>query len=358
MAIRILVSPLDWGLGHATRSIPVIQHLIHKGIEVVFAASGHSLKLLKEEFPQLEFAEIKGYNVRYSSFLPASVAVALQVPKINRAIAREHKELQQIVENKKIDAVISDSRFGMWSDKVPSVIITHQVNIHSPYLRKMVNKKNMGHLKKFNAVWVPDYEEGDNLSGALSHPAAEGIAVKYIGILSRFEARLERKEMQYDLLVLLSGPEPQRTILEKKIVRQIKEIGNLKALVVRGLPGTKSLPAENNIEFVTHLDKNELFNKILVSKAILARPGYTTLMDLAAVGGKRAIFIPTPGQTEQEYLGMYMDAEGFAVNMRQKSFSLKNAWRQVFATKGFNSALYKPMYKQAIDEWLEKELKK
>jgi hypothetical protein len=353
VALRILVSPLDWGLGHTTRCIPIIQHLVNKGAEVVVAASGASLTLLREEFPQLEFVEIKGYRVRYSSLFPASVAVALQVPKINRAIAREHKELESIISTKKIGAVISDNRFGMWSDKVPCVIMTHQINIASPYLKGFVNKTNVEFLKKFNAIWVPDYEEGDNLSGSLSHPYPESMNVKYIGIISRFDAHVERKEMQYDLLVLLSGPEPQRTILEKKVVKRVREIGNMKALVVRGLPNGKTLPGEKYIEYVNHLNKDALKEKILASKAILSRPGYTTLMDLAAIGGKRAIFIPTPGQTEQEYLGMYMDSEGCAVSYPQKGFSLKEAWRRVFATKGFNNALYKSVYKDTIDTWLD-----
>ena len=355
MALRILISPLDWGLGHTTRCIPIIQHLINRGVEVVVAASGSSLTLLKEEFPNVEFIEIKGYRVRYSSLLPVPLAVALQVPKINRAIAREHKELQHIIENKKIDAVISDNRFGLWSDKVPCVIITHQINVKSPYLKGFINNTNIELLKKFKVIWVPDCKEGDNLSGTLSHPHPEDMNVKYMGILSRFEPNAVQKEMQYDLLVLLSGPEPQRSMFEKKAIKQIKEIGNLKALIVRGIPGGKSITAEKNIEFVTHLNKNEMLEKILVSKAILSRPGYTTLMDLARIGGKRAIFVPTPGQTEQEYLGMYMDSEGFAVNMLQNRFSLRDAWRRVFATKGFNNALYKPVYKEVVDEWLNRE---
>lgn len=353
MALRILVSPLDWGLGHTTRCIPIIQHLLDRNVEVVVATSGASLMLLKEEFPQMEYIELKGYRVRYSSFLPVSMAVALQVPKINRAIAREHRELQTIIESKKIDAVISDNRFGLWSDKVPCVFITHQLNIHSPFAKVLLTEKNLGYIKNFTTCWIPDYEEGDNLSGTLSHPIPEGINAQYIGVISRFEAQKEREQMQYDLLVLLSGPESQRTVLEKKIVKQIRAIGNIKAFVVRGLPGGKTLPDEKNIEYVNHLAKDTLLKKIGVSKAILSRPGYTTLMDLAAIGGKRTIFIPTPGQTEQEYLGMYMDSEEIAVSYLQKNFSLREGWRKVFQAKGFNSALYKPIYKEAIDKWLE-----
>lgn len=319
---------------------------------MVVASDGAPLELLKQEFPQLEYVELKGYNVKYSSVMPASAAVAMQVPKINRAIAREHKELENIISSKNINAVISDNRYGLYSDKVPCVIITHQLNIQSPFFKGKLKAKTISHLQKFSTCWIPDYEDGDVLAGALSHPIPEGVSAKYIGLLSRFPAAIERKQMQYDLLVLLSGPEPQRTILEKKVMRQVMEIGNIKAMIVRGLPGGSTLQPDKNIEMVAHLNTNELLEKILCSKAILARPGYSTIMDLAAIGGKRAIFVPTPGQTEQEYLAIYMEAEGIAVAAQQKHFSLKDAWRKVFQSKGFNSALYKSMYTEAIDEWL------
>ncbi|HXB12299.1 MAG TPA: glycosyltransferase [Bacteroidia bacterium] len=353
MALRILVSPLDWGLGHATRCIPIIKHLLDSNIEVVLAADGYGLVILREEFPSLDFVELKGYRVWYSSFLPAGAAIALQVPKINRAIAREHRELESIISTKNINAVISDNRYGLYTDKVPCIIITHQLNIQSPFAKGSLRAKVMSHVQKFNACWIPDYEEGDDLSGSLSHPLPNGLNAHYMGILSRFESRADRKEMKYDLLVLLSGPEPQRTILEKKVIKQVKEIGNLRVLVVQGKPGATAVNVNDRIQVVPYLNKNELLENIVSSKAILARPGYTTLMDLAVIGGKRAIFIPTPGQTEQEYLAMYLESEEIAVSFSQSKFSLKEAWRKVFATKGFNNALYKPVYKHVIDEWVK-----
>ena len=354
MSKRILVSPLDWGLGHATRCIPIIKHLLDKGLEVIIACDGLPLALLKEEFPNLEYVEIKGYHVKYSSLLPASAAVALQIPKIKKAIAREHKQLEQIIKDKKIDAVISDNRYGLWTDKVPCIIITHQLNIQAPLAKDKLRAMALEYIKKFSTCWIPDYKDGDTLSAVLSHPIPDGVNATYLGLLSRFEPNTQRKEMQRDLLVLLSGPEPQRTILEKKAINQVKEIGNLKALIVRGIPDGKKIDGGENIEVVSHLNKEELLEKILTSKAILARPGYSTLMDLAAIGGKRAILIPTPGQTEQEYLAMYMESENIATISLQKNFSLREAWRKVFQTKGFNSALYRPIYKEAIDEWLAK----
>jgi uncharacterized protein (TIGR00661 family) len=351
--LRILISPLDWGLGHATRCVPVIRHLQSMGIEVVVAADGSPLKLLQEHFPGIESVMLKGYHVSYSYFLSASVKVFLQIPKIMSAIKREHKELQRIIKEKKIDAVISDNRYGLYSDLVPTVFITHQANIQAAFGSKYFSDKVIGFVKKFNECWIPDNEGEDNLSGNLSHPLPEGLNAKYIGPLSRFVAANGTKEMKYDLLVLLSGPEPQRTILEKKVIKQLATLPYVKTLIVQGLPGNKDVvsPAEN-IDVVPHLNDVSLFEKIMTSKTILSRPGYSTLMDLAVIGGKRALFIPTPGQTEQEYLAMRLEAYNIAVWFKQKNFSLKDALSKVFSSKGFNNNLYPAIYYKAIDNWI------
>ncbi len=351
--LRILVSPLDWGLGHATRCIPIITHLLDRDCEVMIAADGYPLALLREEFPGLEFIQLKGYGVRYSRLLPASLATALQIPIINMAVSREHKELEALRVAKKIDAVISDNRYGLWNSNIPCIIITHQLNVQSSFMSDSIRRKVRGHLEKFNECWIPDYEEGSDLSGALSHPAPGGIKTRYIGLLSRFEPADSPKAMERDLLVLLSGPEPQRSVLEMKVIKQINELGNIRASVIQGKPGGKSLKLNDRVELIAHLPAKELFEKIVSSKAILARPGYSTIMDLAAVGGKGAIFVATPGQTEQEYLAMYMESEGIGVMCRQRHFSLREAWVKVFQSKGFNSASYKRNYKQALNEWLQ-----
>jgi len=353
--VRILVSPLDWGLGHATRCVPLIRHLQSKGVEVVIAADGAPLKVLQEQFPGIETVFLKGYNVKYSRFFSASFKVALQVPKIMSAIKREHKELEKIIKEKKIDAVISDNRYGLYTDLVPTVFITHQANIQAAVGSAYFSNKVVGFVKKFNECWIPDNEGEDNISGNLSHPLPEGLQAKYIGPLSRFKPIEGNREMKYDLLALLSGPEPQRTVLEKKIIQQLKALPYVKALIVQGLPGNKEVqsPAEN-IDMVPHLNDTSFIEKIATSKAILSRPGYSTLMDMAIIGGKRALFIPTPGQTEQEYLAMRMEAWNIAVWFKQSSLNLKDALAKVFSSSGFNNNLYPVIFEKTMDEWLIK----
>ncbi len=352
--MRVLVSPLDWGLGHATRCIPIIKHLREKNIEVVIGSDGAQQKLLLEQFPGIEHVTIKGYNVKYSYFLPASMKVLLQIPKLFSAIKREHKELQKIIAEKKIDAVISDNRYGLYSDLVPCVLITHQLNIQASAGSRRFSDKVMEFVTKFNACWIPDNEGEDNLSGNLSHPLPEGIAATYIGPLSRFSAANGAKDMKYDLLVLLSGPEPQRKILEKNVINQLGNLPYIKALIVQGLPGNKGVESPHtNVDVVPHLNDTSLYEKILCSKAIISRPGYSTIMDLATIGGKRALFIPTPGQTEQEYLAMRFEALEIAMWVQQKKFILKDSLTKVFSSKGFNNNLYPEVFQKTVDEWIE-----
>ena len=352
--MRILVSPLDWGLGHATRCIPIIKYLREKGVDVVIAADGMQLKLLLEQFPGIEHVVLKEYNVKYSRFLPASMKVVLQVPKLLSAIKKENKELQNIIKSKNIDAVISDNRYGLYSDSVPCVLITHQLNIQASAGSRRFSDKVMEFVKKFNICWIPDNAGEDNLSGNLSHPLPEGIKANYIGPLSRFSTASGSRDMKYDLLILLSGPEPQRKILEKKVLKQLGQLSYIKALIVQGLPGNTEISSPySNVDVVPHLNNISLMEKIMCSKSIVCRPGYSTIMDLATIGGKRALFIPTPGQTEQEYLAMRFEALEIAVWVQQKKFVLKDSLTKVFSSKGFNNNLYPQVFEKSIDEWLD-----
>jgi predicted glycosyltransferase len=123
------------------------------------------------------------------------------------------------------------------------------------------------------------------------------------------------------LLVILSGPEPQRTILENKIIKDIAHYpGN--ATVLRGLPGNATLvPSTNQIKFYNHLSAEELYKEMKKTGYVIARSGYSTIMDIAGVH-KKSILIPTPGQTEQEYLAKYLQKKKFAFCINQDSFSL------------------------------------
>ncbi|MBL7738313.1 MAG: glycosyl transferase family 28 [Chitinophagaceae bacterium] len=328
---RILVAPLDWGLGHATRCIPVIYELLKHKCEVWLAAEGAQEVLLKQEFPELRFLHLPGYRVKYSRSRSAMIwSMITQTSRIVKAVRMENEWLKKTLSEYVFDAVISDNRYGLHHSSVPCIFMTHQLTIKSPlgkWSERLLQKENYQYINRFTECWIPDLPGTDNLAGVLSHPSKmPDIPARYIGLLSRFENK-EIHEINGHILVVLSGPEPQRSILEEKIIKEIAHYGGT-ATIVRGLPAFANIiPSTNHIRFYNHLPTEEL--NIEMSKAgyVISRSGYSTVMDLIKLQ-KKSILIPTPGQTEQEYLGKYLVQKKMAVCIDQKDFSLNTAIRQ------------------------------
>ncbi len=324
---RVLVAPLDWGLGHTTRSIPIINGLIKQGCEVIIASSGAGSFLLKKEFPGLLFLNLRGYEVRYSVngyWMP--VKLFMQIPKIIWRIYKEHFWLKGAVKEYSIDAVISDNRLGMYHSSVPCAYITHQLKIKTGnrLIEGVAQKIHYWFINKYDECWVPDIHQEINLAGELSHPVSlPETPVKYLGLLSRFENDLAEKK--YDLLIMLSGPEPQRTVFEEMVLMGLKNYTGL-ALLVRGLPqNTEVLQAAiPALEIKNHLSATELNRAILQSQVIIGRCGYSTIMDLVKLQ-RNAILVPTPGQAEQEYLAAYLHKQKLFFCVTQDMFSLASA---------------------------------
>jgi uncharacterized protein (TIGR00661 family) len=347
---RILVCPLDWGLGHATRCIPIIRYLLEKKTEVLIAADGRPLALLKQEFPEQEFVQLKGYDIDYSGTLPMALKMAVSVPRLLRRIREEEKELATIVEQKKIDVVISDNRYGCHYPKTRNIFITHQLMIKSPIGEKQLHKKVLGYLKRYDECWIPDTSEENNLSGDLSHKFELPENVYFVGPLSRFVPAEHNTRPVHDIMAIVSGPEPQRSIFEKMVIEEISK-NNLRAFIARGIPEQSGNNNLGNIRTYPHLVTAQIQEEILNSKIVLSRPGYSTAMDLAALGMK-AIFVPTPGQTEQEYLAEYYKKKGIAFCQKQSEFDLAVALKESINYKGFEPI--KPGgYKKRIDLLLE-----
>ena len=330
---RVLVAPLDWGLGHAARCIPIIYELLALQIEVIIAAEGPIKNLLKKEFPDVVFTHLKGYKIRYSSSRYwFSVKILLQFPRLLACIYAEHKALEKIIAAYKIDAVISDNRLGLYSASIPCIYITHQLQIKTSYLLGdwIAQKIHYFFINKYTACWVPDNESANNLAGILSHPKKiPATQVKYIGPLSRFKKI--NTEKKYDLLFMLSGPEPQRSIFEALVQREVKNYEG-KVLLVRGLPGneTDELIAGNwyNLTVANHLTAEELNIAIQQSETVICRAGYTSIMDLCKLQ-KQAILVATPGQTEQEYLALSLMDKKLFFSVAQHEFSLTDAIKKM-----------------------------
>ena len=324
---KILVVPLDWGLGHATRCIPLIQALERVGAEVIIAAEGATASLLSAEFPRLQFLPLPGYRIRYArSKSLFALKLVSQLPRIFFALRAEKKWLAEAIKTLQLDAVISDNRPGLYSSLIPSVYITHQLYIFTGrnWMDALAQKLHYRFINRFPQCWVPD-NEMDGLAGKLSHPQLPPkVPVKYLGLLSRFiKAPAALKK---NVLILLSGPEPQRTIFENIILRQLSSV-NLPVVLLRGLPGMAepiNQPLPSSVTIHNHLPASALNELLSAATYVIARGGYSTLMDLCALG-KKAIIVPTPGQTEQEYLADYTNEKGFFISMSQDQFSFTDA---------------------------------
>jgi len=321
-AKKILLAPLDWGLGHASRCIPIIKACLENGSEVVIAGTETTNALIRLEFPQLNYLDLKGYNIFYTNMkwmLPLSMI--LQFPKILLRMRHENNWLKRVVAESQIDLVISDNRYGLYHSEVPCFFITHQLQIQVPqskWVQQMVNKLNHSMIKKFTICLVPDYEK-ESMSADLSQKGTLENVV-YLGNLSRFNAN-EKDEKKYDLLLILSGPEPQRSLLEEKF-KSAFEYCPYKTLIVRGKPGSNLSNNSPSHKTVDHLNAKELQTAILSAEIIICRSGYSSVMDLIKLN-RHAVLIPTPGQTEQEYLGKYLMDKKWFLTVGQDTHSLQ-----------------------------------
>lgn len=301
---KIIVAPLDWGLGHATRCIPIIQHLMQSNCEVIIISSGRSLVLLQNEFPHIIVYDVSAYNIEYQRSGNFILKIGLQLFKVFKGIRKEHLELLKIVKTENPDLIIADNRYGMYHPHVQSIIITHQLMVKIPGLRFMepiVKRWLYYRHKKFNAVWIPDIETEPNIAGDLSHAGIKPRNIKYLGVLTRFKKLKEPPQSTGKILVIISGPEPQRTLFEEMILQQAALL-TYPFIIVQGKSESqerKSLAP--HIQIISHCNSEALFALAEEAEIIISRGGYSTLMDLSQLN-KKCIFIPTPGQTEQEYL--------------------------------------------------------
>jgi UDP-N-acetylglucosamine transferase subunit ALG13 len=303
---RILVAPLDWGLGHACRCIPVIRTLVDSGFEVSLGGSGVSGELLQREFPNLPYDEIPGYEVTYSLKVPMSIAMLRQAPGIMRSIQQEKKWLDDKFKREGLDVIISDHRYGLYHPKIYSVFIAHQLFITSgsnDLMDSLLWKVNKSYIENFDQCWIPDLPKEPNASCKLSHKHPIPFRHHYIGLLTRFKRNVIA-EKDYRISFILSGLEPLRTQLENLIIEQAYKLPVGKYLLVRGTNQPIQKTPMDHLEIINFADSNMLQSIIESSELLLSRAGYTSIMDYLSMGSK-ALLIPTPGQTEQEYLAQY-----------------------------------------------------
>ena len=335
MPKKILISPLDWGLGHASRIIPIIRLLQNKENKIIVATNKNTENYLKQYFCDLKFIDIPSYKIKYSQ-KHLILDLILQIPKIIRTIKNEHKWLKKIIETEKIDCVISDNRYGLWNKKIKTVFITHQINIKLPkklkIFEKLLYKQNKKLIEKFDYCLIPD-EPDSKFTGELTNKYALPDNAIFIGLLSRFsgvEYHESNIKTKFDVFVILSGAEPQKTEFLELIINKFKD-SKYKILIASGNINSYNKKIKN-IKILPHLTDNDFFFVTQNTPNIISRAGYSTIMDLVSLG-KTAILIPTPGQTEQEYLSK--------INNNKFEFISQNKFKSKFLLKTNNLKINK-----------------
>ncbi|OQP49367.1 hypothetical protein A4H97_28940 [Niastella yeongjuensis] len=356
----VLLSPLDWGLGHTTRCIPIIHELLQQGCTVIIACNSTQKSLLIREFPQLTYVQLAGYNLKYGKKRWGTIVrIILQTPKILIKINNENNWLNIFLKSQPVDIIISDNRFGLYARHVHSIFITHQLYIKTglgKFTDRLVQWLNYRRIIRFTACWVPDRQGDKSLGGRLSNPATlPAIPVQYLGGLSRFNA-CPHTTNSIHLLVILSGPEPQRSIFEKLLLRQLEQQRG-KIVLVRGLPGAgEEVQVKNELIIYNHVPAAVLNNLMCNAALVISRSGYTTVMDLLKLG-KKSILVPTPGQAEQEYVATHLHTAQLAYTLSQAHFNLQKALTAANEFKYKVSPWPMEEYKKAIKDSIE-EVKK
>jgi len=335
--MEIIYAICSWGLGHSTRSLPIIRRLIKENNNITVISSGRSLELLRKELGEnVSYRDIPDYPLLLSEnarqFMAKSV---IYWPLFIKRIESGLIKLAEILKEKKYDKIISDARYDMYSKKIPSYFISHQMRIMNPLRIKMFESGselfNLFFFKRFSEVIVPDYKEND-LSGDLSHnlKRIDEKKLHYIGVLSDFKKKKMKKNIDY--LISISGPEPQRSMLEDKLASQVKDLdGNV--VMTLGKTEKQSKLEKDNITIYSFLSKEKREDLLNRAKIIVSRSGYSTIMDLAIMNAK-ALLIPTPGQTEQEYLSEYHNKMDTFYSTKQSDVNLKRDLEKIKNTTG------------------------
>jgi UDP-N-acetylglucosamine transferase subunit ALG13 len=348
---RILVSPLSVGLGHATRVLPIVRHLLGRGHEVTVAGTGRALALLRREAPACEFLQRKDYPNPFSRgryFVPKFVAM---MPALQGAVNAEGRRLRRLLGRRRFDLLLSDSRYGIRSPDVPSLILTHGLRFVEP--QGLRRAHDAGHawlarleflteihtarvLPRFDRILVPDFADPERcLSGRCCHGLTRlpMNRVYYAGPITSVR-RLD-VPLDVDVFLSLSGPEPQRTELERIILAQVERLPGSRVVVALGKPEVKEVRRLNSrITVYGYLDRGEQQAMLNRAHLVVCRSGYTTIMELAELG-KKALFIPQPGQMEQEYLAEYHRRRGYFHAASQYGLDLAREVEAARATPGF-----------------------
>lgn len=332
---RILVAALDWGLGHGAQAVPIVRALEENGYEAVVAAAGRAKHFLSREFPEKEILEAPPYNIRYSRKRGALSALGWQTVRIANSIRKEHELMDVWIEKHGLAGVISLNCYGFWSRRIPCALVVHQLSPRVALFQGLLRRIVSRYGNRFDQCWLLD-DEDRRLTGDLSNSSLYSTQVIPIGILSRFSPEPGAGDIKYDVVIIISGPEPSRSVMQEKMINEIRG-SRLRVLVVLGKPEQSVGRVNATSMIVSHLSTEDLNQALIGAGLVIARPGYSTIMDLSVLGA-RAVFIPTPGQPEQEYLAARLDEQRTAPSMTLEEFTLEEAEKRASQYDGFRAA--------------------
>lgn len=325
---KILFAVLNWGIGHAVRSAPVIRQLLRYGYPVSIASDGMALHWLRQEFPGVENLELPAYDITYSRrAFTLPFHLARQMPHALKTIKKESAVIREYIAANPVDIIISDNRFGAFHPQCTNIYITHQLRVLSGVFTPVTTYLHARIYRKYDSIWVPDTADR-KLTGELTK-IAPAKNLRFIGWLS--DKRILDTKKEYDITAILSGPEPQRSILEKQILSVFSQLSHKRTAIVRGIvENVKKQEKKDGVEIYNFLQPEELNRLINASETIISRPGYTSVMDMAVLD-KKVIYIPTPGQTEQEYLASHLSQQ-YEISFISQNTNLQNHLLKILST--------------------------
>jgi UDP-N-acetylglucosamine transferase subunit ALG13 len=326
--MKVFIAALDWGLGHATRVVQIVQQQINTGNEVMVGASARQIPIYAEHFPNIAIELMPSVSPLYSKRGNQIIPILKFIPRFFRSLYSEHQFLKHVIEKHEIEMVISDNRYGLYNKEIKSILITHQLNLLLPtsirFLQKPTNILLRKLINRFDNCYIPDFPEPNSLSGKLSFPVPKlKCKVEHKKLLSRLSIVDSEKIQSYpELLVIISGPEKQRTAFEQAILYSLKAVSTtISYLIIRGIPDNETNKIENSLN---HASAPLLKAYIENARYIICRAGYSTIMDLVIMK-KTAMLVPTPGQTEQEYLAEHLTNKGLFLSVKQGELNIQDA---------------------------------
>lgn len=329
--MKVFFAALDWGLGHTTRSVPVLRNILNHNHQLFIGCTQRQEIIYRQNLSVVRYIRLGSTEPVLSNSGSQTLAFLRYIPQFLRAIRKERRSLHKLHQIHNFNLVLSDNRYGIYIKGCKNILISHQLNLILPDRLKttswLVNRIIHRWINRFDTCIVPDYKSSLNLTSKLSQ-IFKGCKPEIIhtGPLSMMSSIIPQKTEIPEVLIILSGPEKQRSVFEQKIINQLDQNDfNCRTLVIRGLPGSSR---DENDSFRNHAPSAQLKYLIQHVPYIICRSGYSTIMDLVTLN-KTAYLVPTPGQSEQEYLARHLKTSGWFLSGQQKDFNLQLAVEQL-----------------------------